>query len=71
MNPHYRHKHCYVFKIILKTKHSSTHEELLYHFLTDIDGIKHPKNKEWLEQGLRIAYGSFPKSIKFQYDKYT
>jgi hypothetical protein len=27
-------------------------------------------NREWLEQGIRIAYGFKPKGITYKYDKY-
>jgi hypothetical protein len=59
-----------VFKVILTNKNGLNRQEVLYHFLTDVDGIRDPQNKIWLEQGMRIAYGHMPKTIKFQYDKY-
>jgi hypothetical protein len=41
-----------------------------YFLLSDIDGPKHKQNRIWLEQGLRAAYGHYPKGVKYKYDKY-
>ena len=66
----YKHKHCYVYTFLQKRKDSPIHEITTYHLLTDIEGPHHKENKKWLEQGLRMAYGYMPKSVKYKHDKY-
>jgi len=64
------HKHCYVYEFPISRRYEAgvlMHEYVL---LTDYDGAKSKQNLLLLEQGLRIAYGHYPKSIKFKYDKY-
>jgi len=69
LNKH-QHKHCYVYTFLQKHKYGPHHEQIPYNLLTDISGHSNIQNKKWLEQGLRMAYGYLPKSVKFQYDKY-
>jgi hypothetical protein len=64
------HKHCYVYQFLQKERYSVATHPVTYKLLTNITGHKHPDNRKWLEQGLRIAYGFMPKSVKYKYDKY-
>lgn len=64
----FQHKHCYVFEFLLTTKHGT--DTIRYSFLTNISDPMHKQNRVDLEQALRIAYGYYPKAVKYKYDKY-
>lgn len=64
------HKHCYVFEFPLQRRDGLGCIIQEYSLLSNIDGPKHKQNREWLEQGLRAAYGFYPKGVKYKYDKY-
>jgi len=64
------HKYCYVYEFNMSRRDGFGFITQDYHLLTDIEGHKHKQNREWLEQGLRAAYGYMPKGVKFKYDKY-
>lgn len=64
------HKHCYVYEFLLSRRDGFGFICEEYCLLTNIDGHKNKQNREWLEQGLRAAYGFYPKGVKYKYDKY-
>jgi hypothetical protein len=65
----FKHARCYVYEFVLSRREGG-YEAIKYELLTDITGPKHKQNREWLEQGIRIAYGFKPKGITYKYDKY-
>ena len=65
------HKHCYVFEFQMTRRDGFGIILQEYALLTNIDGHKHAQNREWLEQGIRMSYGYYPKGIKYKYDKYA
>jgi hypothetical protein len=67
----YQHKHIYVYEYLLRRKLPDRgYERCIYTLLTDITGPNNSKNKQLVEQGLRIAYGFKPMMIRYQHEQY-
>lgn len=65
----YIHQHAYVYEFLLKRKSPDRgYQRSTYTLLTDIEGPKNKRNRELLEQGLRLAYGMMPRGVRYQYD---
>jgi hypothetical protein len=65
------HKHCYVFEFPVTRRDGTGILIEKYGLLTNITGHKNPQNREWLEQGIRMSIGYYPKGVKYKYDKYA
>jgi hypothetical protein len=66
----FKHAHCYVYEFQLSLRDTSGYKTEQYSLLTNVDGHNNRQNREWLEQGLRAAYGYMPKHVRFKFDKY-
>ena len=66
----YKHKHSYVYEYELQQKmpFSGSLKEH-YVLLTDTDNPRSKTNMLYLESALRVAYGYYPKNVKFKYEK--
>jgi hypothetical protein len=64
----YQHRHAYVYGFIMQSRHEGK-VPIEYVLLTDIDGHNCRQNRLLLEGALRLAYGMYPKDLKFKYEK--
>ena len=64
----HQHRHAYVYGFVMQSRLEGK-VPVEYILLTEIDGHNNKQNRLLLESALRVAYGMYPKDIRFKYEK--